>query len=57
MNAFKLNSITGHLVREAISEGLQIHYTEIYKEVKDISKNIIITKNNNKYKLKLEKIQ
>ena len=58
MNAYKLNSIAGYITRKAIREGLNIQWTEIYKTVKDITdEGIITTKDGKKYKLKLEEIQ
>ena len=57
MNAYKLNGNLGHLARTAIVEGLNIHYIDIYHEVKDIQKEVIITKDGKKYKLKLEEIK
>ena len=57
MNAYKLNGSLGHLARTAIVEGLNIHYIDIYHEVKDIQKEVIITKDGKKYKLKLEEIE
>ena len=45
------------LARTAIVEGLNIHYIDIYHEVKDIQKEVIITKDGKKYKLKLEEMQ
>ena len=58
MNSWKLNSLSGHFFRQAICRNLKIHHTEIYKTIKNIdSEGIITTKNNNKFKLKLEKIK
>ena len=58
MNAYKLNGIVGYTARKAIYEGLNIQWTEIYKTVKDITdEGIITTKDGKKYKLKLEEIE
>ena len=57
MNAYKLNGNLGHLARTAIVEGLNIHHIDIYRNVKDIQREIIITKDGKKYKLKLEEIK
>ena len=58
MNAYKLNGIVGYIARKAIREGLNIQWTEIYKTVKDITdEGIITTKDGKKYKLKLEEIK
>ena len=57
MNAYKLNGSLGQLARTAIVEGLNIHHVDIYHEVKDIQKEVIITKDGKKYKLKLEEMQ
>ena len=57
MDAYKLNASLGHLARTAIVEGLNIHYIDIYHVVKDIQKEVIITREGKKYKLKLEEIK
>ena len=57
MNSYKLNGTVGHLARMAINEGLDIVNSEIYKVVKSIDNNgIITTKDDKKYKLKLVEI-
>ena len=35
MNAYKLNGVAGHLARRAIVEGLNVPFSQIYKEVLD----------------------
>lgn len=57
MNAYKLNGKAGHFFRQAVCEKLGINHTEIYREVKNISDNgIITTREGKKYKLKLEEL-
>lgn len=54
MNAYKFNSITGWLLRNAISKSLGIHHTKIYKEVMDVtSDGRIIMQNGKIYELTL----
>ena len=51
MNSYKLNGQAGRYYRKAICEGLNIHHTEIYK---DISRDgIITTKDGRQFKVKL----
>ena len=55
MNAWKLNSMVGHVCRLAICKGLGIEHTRIYKEIKDIKVNgTIITKDGKEYELVLK---
>lgn len=57
MNAYKLNGVAGHLARRAIVEGLNVPFSQIYKEVLDItSAGSIITKQGT-YKLTLTKLE
>lgn len=61
MNPYKLNGKAGHYFRNAICNELNLLHSEIYKEVKDLyidegGNSIIITKDNKKFKLKLEEI-
>lgn len=57
MNSYKLNGIAGHLTRQAICKGLQIHHTEIYKVIKDIGRDgTIRTKDGRGFKLNLEQV-
>ena len=58
MNSWKLNGSVGHIARMAICEGLRIHHSRIYKEVRlmDAYKGIIQTKDGKKYKLILKEI-
>ena len=57
MNSWKLNGMAGHLARQAINEGLNIHHTEIYKIVKSVSNDgTIETHEGKRYKLVLEEI-
>ena len=47
--------MAGHLARQAINRGLNIHHTEIYKIVKSIdSDGTIETHEGKKYKLTLQ---
>lgn len=58
MNSWKLNSITSHIAKIAISQGLGIQHSDIYKTIKDISMGgIIETKDGNKYTLELKEIK
>lgn len=58
MNAYKLNSLGGHILRKAICEELNISPSEVYKETEDIkSDGHIITKNGDEYLLKLIKLK
>lgn len=58
MNSWKLNGIAGHITRYAISQGLEIPHSDIYKTIKDISMDgIIETKEGKRYKLELKEIK
>ena len=58
MNSWKLNGIAGHLARQAINRGLNLHHTQIYKVVKSVNnEGIIETHDGKKYKLTLEIIK
>jgi sugar-specific transcriptional regulator TrmB len=58
MNSWRLNGMAGHLTRSAICKKLGIHHTEIYKVVKDIEMDgVITTKEGKKYKLELKEIE
>ena len=55
MNSWKLNGIAGHLTRQIIIESLNIVPTELYKTVKSINNNGIITLHDGrKFKLELK---
>ncbi|MGL6105202.1 hypothetical protein [Romboutsia sp.] len=55
MNSYKLNGIAGHLTRRIIIESLNIVPTELYKTVKSIDNNGVITTHDGRmFKLKLE---
>jgi hypothetical protein len=57
MNSWKLNGQAGHHFRAAICKALNIHHTEIYKAVKDISKDGIITiRDGRQFEVKLEEL-
>lgn len=57
MNSWKLNSISNCLVRNAISVFFNIQITDVYKMVKSINNNHIITMSNGeKYELTLKKV-
>lgn len=50
--------MAGHLARQAINKGLDIHHAQIYKVVKSVSNDgIIETHEGKKYKLILEEIK
>jgi predicted transcriptional regulator len=58
MNSWKLNSLAGHLTRQAIIKKLNINNTEIYKTVKSIDNNgIIETHDGKKYVLVLKELE
>ena len=46
MNSYKLNGIAGHQFRSTICKYFGIKHTEIYRFVKDIDKDGVITLNN-----------
>lgn len=54
MNAFRFQAAAAHLVRKEIF-ALFNHTIELYKEVQDISLNMIIMKNGDRYKITLIK--
>lgn len=55
MNSYKLNSIAGRMTRFTITKGLNIHFTEIYKVIKAIdNENIITLYDGRKFKLELK---
>ena len=56
MNSWKLNSLSGHLVRTAICKYFNISHIDIYKKVQEINGQTIIV-DNKKYKLTLEEIK
>lgn len=57
MNSYKLNGIAGHQFRSTICKYFGIKHTEIYRFVKDIDKDGVITLNNGqKFTLTLEKV-
>lgn len=57
MNSWKLNSTAGHWFRLAISKSLNIHFTEVYREVKSINnEGIIETLDGKKYELILKEL-
>ncbi len=57
MNSYKLNGHAGHYFREAVCKGLNIHFSEIYKTIKNIDQNgVIETKDGKKYQLELKEI-
>lgn len=54
MNAYRLNGQAGNHFRTAICKALNIHWTDIYKTVKDINQHgIIETKDGRKFKLEV----
>jgi len=57
MNSYKLNSIVGHTLRSAVCKFFNIPHIDIYKKIKDISSDgIITTDDNKKYKVILKEI-
>lgn len=55
MNSFKLNGRIGGIALKAISNGLGINFSEIYKTIKHLEPNCtIVTKDGCRYRLKLE---
>lgn len=57
MNSYKLNGMVGHTLRIAICKFFSIPHTEIYKKVKDISNDgIITTDDGRQYKVTLKEI-
>lgn len=57
MNSWKLNGIVGSAARVVICQGLSINQIDLYKKVKDITIDGVITTNENKiFQLKLELI-
>ena len=57
MNSYKLNSRANYYIRKCISEYLNIHIADVYKTVKTIDENhIITTDDGKKYKLTLKEL-
>ena len=57
MNSWKLNSMSNYYLRKCISEFFNIHIADVYKKVKNIDENHIITTDDvKKYKLTLKEI-
>jgi hypothetical protein len=57
MNAFKFNSMCGVLVRSVVCKQLDIHWTDVYKNVDNVKTNgEIHTKDGKIYKLQLKEI-
>ncbi len=57
MNAWILNGIAGHHFRKAVTDGLKIHHTQIYKEVLHIDdEGRVFTKSGKVYKVVLTEI-
>lgn len=58
MNSWKLNGIAGHLTRQIIIESLNIVPTQLYKIVKSIDNDGIITLHDGrKFKLELRYLE
>jgi len=57
MNSWKLNGRASSLTRQAICKCLNIKHSEIYKAVKEINGDIIVTQDGSKYCLTLTKIE
>lgn len=54
MNSWKMNSNAGHILKDAIAVSLEIHYSQVYKEVVDIdSKGHVFTRSGKTYKIRL----
>jgi len=55
MNAYILNGMAGHYYRKAVSEGLGIHWNDIYKTVKTIENDgTLILHDKRRFKVVLE---
>ena len=49
-----MNSNAGHILKDAIAVSLEIHYSQVYKEVVDIdSKGYVSTRSGKTYKIRL----
>jgi len=58
MNSWKMNSNAGHILRDAIAISLEVHHSQVYKEVVDIDlKGIVSTNNGKTYKIRLVEIK
>ena len=54
MNSWKMNSNAGHILKDAIAVSLEIHQSQVYKEVVDIdSKGHVFTRSGKTYKIRL----
>lgn len=57
MNAYRFNSVAQYHLRKCISKELQIDYSDVYRVVKDIDyEGLITTKDGKKYKLGLRRV-
>lgn len=57
MNCYILNGMAGHLARQAIIKGLDIEWNQLYKTVKSIDNDGIITLHDGrKFKLELKEL-
>lgn len=56
MNSWKLNNIAQYHLRISIANSLNIPLIDVYKTVKAMYNNQILTKDGKKYKLVLEEI-
>lgn len=58
MNSYKLNGIIAHASRISICRSLKIKYSDIYKEVRDITPDgVVTTRDGQQYLLALEPIK
>jgi hypothetical protein len=58
MNSWKMNSNAGHILRDAIAISLEVHQSQVYKEIVDIDlKGIVSTRNGKTYKIRLVEIK
>jgi hypothetical protein len=58
MNSWKLNGIAGHIARIAICKSLKMEHASLYRSVKNIDNNGIITiYNGKKYELILKEVK
>jgi len=57
MNSWKLNSISGHLFRNALCNSLKIEPADIYKVVGEIKNNMVILKNGDKYQIEFKQVE
>ncbi len=58
MNSWKMNSNAGYHLKNAIAISLEVHHSQVYKEVVDIDlKGNVSTRNGKTYKIRLIEIK